>query len=164
MRSVDLDPNGRVRLSHRQLLPLNAEDAWAEMRDSARFACMDHFHRAVHFDAGALQQGITFRLEHGVAGFHFFRFGRIVRWREQVGWAFSDLARNPRRGFPHVFDAKLTPVNEESCRLDLTIRGKWTSRRLPRPLVRLWLWWSLVKMGTSFDNALLRAALHRARR
>ena len=163
MNAFHLDRRGRVRLEHAVDLPLPAAAAWNELADLERFACLEFFHRSLWIDGGRPRAGAAIRLRHGVPGLAFDRCGRILRWQPGRGWSFSDLSRRGARlGFPHVFDARLTPTGAASCRLVLRVTGLWTLRLLPRPLALLWLVVIFLKIALGFDVELLRAAERRA--
>jgi hypothetical protein len=87
-----------------------------------------------------------------------------LEWREGRSYAFSDLSwRGPRRGFPHVYRYALCDAAPGRCRLRVEVNGLWTARRLPRPLVRLWLLWIHAKTALSIRAALMRDELGRLR-
>jgi hypothetical protein len=162
---VRVDRSWRVLLQHRFEVPLSREALWCEISDLERYARLDFFHRAVVLDAGEPAQGVALRLDHGGLGLGVSRVGRILRWDPGRGWAFSDLSRHdPLRGFPHVYEARILPVDREISVLELRITGRWTARWLPRPLVRLWLGWILSKIVASAGFWLLRAVRAQRRR
>lgn len=110
-------------------------------------------------------RALPIRLSHRYMGLRFERVGRILSWREGIGYAFSDLTRRgPRAGFPHVFSFRLEPVDDGHCRLHVRVRGLWTARAIPRWLARLWLWWVFSHIPRSVEAELLMYRLWRKRR
>jgi hypothetical protein len=94
-------------------------------------------------------------LEHAAFGFTSIRFGRLLRWDEGRGYAFSDLsARGPGRGFPHVFFVTVEPGEGARTWLRVRVRGRWTARWLPAVLRQWWL-----RYVCAEHARLLRAAL-----
>ena len=84
------------------------------------------------------------------------RRGRILRWTEGEGYAYSDLSeRNKGEAFPHVFFVDLTDTSS-GCLVTIRINGRWTTRFVGRTLTRLWLWWNLVTIRYGAENAILR--------
>ena len=152
--TVHLTNAGRVRLQYEATLPAPISAAWQRLRNFERCSCLDFFHRDVQLP-GPPAPGLRFALPHRVFGLTIERHGEILRWREGRGWAFSDLSKKgPRRGFPHVFTAELEPLDEDRCRLDLTITGLWTARWLPRSWVRPWLRLNVHEIGTALAREL----------
>jgi hypothetical protein len=121
-------------------------ELWSIIRDLPRFLTIDPFHDAVTLMRVSPAAGVDLVLSHNAFGCRFLRFGRIIAWREESGYTFSDLSpRGPRIGFPHVFIVKLDSINDPmdvaaSSRLTIRVRGKWTSRLAPVWLGRLWVW------------------------
>lgn len=147
--SVQLSPEGRVRLAFQAELPVSVASAWDRLRDFERCACLDFFHRDVRLP-GPPAPGMRFALPHQVLAVRLERLGEILRWREGRGWAFSDLSkRGPRHGFPHVFSVDLQPLGSGRCALSLRITGLWTARWWPRFVVRPWLRLNTVETGTA---------------
>jgi hypothetical protein len=160
MIRVGLDARWRVNLAATCELPMSIASAWNALRDFRRFACMDVFHRAVHLERPDPASGVGLRIEHGLLGLRVMRVGRILAWAEGRSYSFSDLSlRGPRAGFPHVYRFELQPAAEDACRLTISVRGLWTARLLPRPAVRAWLGWNLLKTRASIQNALLLCGL-----
>ena len=115
------------------------EQLWEQVRDLPRFLTIDPFHDQVTLMRDEPAKGVDLVLSHNALGRRFFRFGKIIGWREGVGYTFSDLSpRGPRVGFPHVFMVKIEPIEQHS-RLTICIRGRWTSRVAPVWLGRLWI-------------------------
>jgi hypothetical protein len=121
---------------------------WQTVRDLPRFLTIDPFHDQVTLMRDEPAAGVDLVLSHNALGWRFLRFGRIVAWRENVGYTFSDLSqRGPQTGFPHVFIVKIEeclrkPMTgpKETSRLTIQIRGQWTSRLAPVWLGRAWVW------------------------
>ena len=144
-RSRLVDRSGRGR---RIVLAIEIEvarsptEVWARIADFREFATIDPFHSRIIVLGPELRPGVALALEHRAFGVKFLRFGRLLWWREGRGYAFSDLSG--RAGglgvFPHIFDFAVGPAapGSGSTRLTVGIRGKWTSRRLPRWAA---LWW-----------------------
>lgn len=138
-------PRGRAVQVRIELdLARSRDDVWREISDLPRFLTVDPFHEQIVLMRKPARAGVDIAIAHRVLGHRFFRFGRILRWREQEHYLFSDLSRHgPKRGFPHVFDVRLTPLTRTLpgplCRLSIEVRGKWTSRAIPVWLGRHWL-------------------------
>jgi hypothetical protein len=138
-------------------VPRSPAAVWALVKDFRRFVCVDPFHQRVIVLGPVLKPGVELVLEHCAFGIWFRRFGRLLRWQEGQGYAFSDLsARGPSQGFPHAFFVTVAPAGPgqtEQTRLTVRVRGKWTARLVP-----LWLgqWW--LRYVCSEHARLLRAA------
>jgi hypothetical protein len=134
---------GRVRLALELAVPRPRAEVWALVADAPRFLCIDPFHVRVVVLDPPLRQGASLALEHRAFGVRLWRFGRLLRWDEGRGYAFSDLsARGPRRGFPHVFFVSVTPAPgpaAEGTVVRIEVRGRWTARWVPVWLRILWL-------------------------
>jgi hypothetical protein len=157
---VTVGRRGRVECSARLELPLGAARAWGRLRDFRRFAAQDFFHTDVRVEGGIPRAGAALEIPHRFGPFRVTRVGRILSWEEGRGYAFSDLSRrSPRAAFPHAYRYELHPLADDRCRLGISIRGRWTLRLLPRPLVRLWLAWAFSHIVRSVENELLAAAL-----
>ena len=121
-----------------------AEVLWQRISNLPVFLTIDPFHEQV-VPAGKPGTGVHLTLTHLVLGARLERFGKILRWTEGSGYAFSDLSRRGAgRGFPHVFFVAIEPLPGDSsqrprCRLSICVRGKWTSRWIPVCLGRLWV-------------------------
>jgi hypothetical protein len=143
--SVRIIRAGRVDCRATLEVPLAASKVWGQLRDFRRFARQDFFHAEIEIDGrpdGVPRAGSTLHLTHRFFLFRVRRVGRICRWAEGSGFAFSDLSpRGPRRGFPHTFSYRLEPLTDDACRLHVRVSGLWTARWLPRPLAWLWLRW-----------------------
>lgn len=123
--TIRATPDGRVTCRAAIPLGVSAGRAWGQVRDFGRYASHDYFHHDVRVSGGVPRAGVALRLSHRFAGFRVERVGRILRWREGVGFAFSDLSRRgPRAGFPHVFALTLEPAGDARCVVRLTVRGR----------------------------------------
>ena len=158
MIRVTIRRTGAVECFGRFELPTGVGAAWCQIRDFRRFAAIDFFHGSVRvLGGGGVRAGAAIEIPHRFGPFRVTRVGRILSWEEGRGYAFSDLsARRPRRGFPHAYRYELHPQGPDTCCVEITIRGRWTLRALPRPLVRLWLAWVFSHIVHSAENELLR--------
>jgi hypothetical protein len=143
-----VDKQWRVHASHAIRLPLPASTIWGQMRDLRRFLTIDPLHKRVRSVDGRRtsisQAGDTFIIEHRVCSIGPDRLSRVLRWREGHGYAVSDLSRRGVHvGFPHVCEYDVRSINAQASLLTIAVRGRWTARFLPRPLIKLWLWWVL---------------------
>ncbi len=137
-------PRGRAVAVRLEIdIPRPPSTVWPFMADAPRFLCIDPFHEKVIPMRAKLGAGVDLAIEHSTFGFKSMRFGRLLRWREGQGYAFSDLsARGRHRGFPHVFFVDLEPLNQgAACRLVIDVRGKWTSPWIPPRMSAWWLCW-----------------------
>jgi hypothetical protein len=129
-----------VDLSIELDVPRPCREVWEVVADLPVFLCIDPFHAHVRILGPRLEVGVPLLLEHRAFGFTFPRFGRLLRWDEGRGYAFSDLsARGPGRGFPHAFFVTVEPGQGGNTRLRVRVRGRWTARWLPLWLGRWWL-------------------------
>ncbi len=159
--TVTVTPGGRVDCRAAVELPMSAVTAWGQLRDFHRYASHDHFHAGFAIEGGRPRAGAALRILHRYGPLRVTRIGRIVRWREGEGYAFSDLsAAGPRRGFPHVLSYRLEAVDDSRCRLHLRVGGRWTAP-VPRWAARAWLWWVFASIVVRVRNELLRFALVR---
>jgi hypothetical protein len=119
-----------------------ARELWNLASDLPRFLTIDPFHDRVTLMRSGPAVGVDLVLSHNAFGRRFFRFGRIVAWREGLGYTFSDLSgRGPRTGFPHVFTVRIAPGNSAAVsELTIRIHGRWTSRVVPVWMGRWWIW------------------------
>ncbi len=141
MIDVSVDRNWSVKCAAEIDLPLSSRAAWGQMRDFCRFVTIDPFHARVEWKAKAAAPPV-FLLWHGWRRLSFARQGRLLKWNEGQGYAFSDLSRrNVHAGFPHIYEYRLTPTTAETSTLRVNVRGRWSARWIPRPLVRFWLLW-----------------------
>ena len=160
MTRVTVGKRGRVECFARVELPLSARQAWGQLRDFGRFAAQDFFHAKVRIAGGVARTGAALEIPHHFGPFRVTRVGRILWWEEGCGYAFSDLSRrSARAAFPHAYRYELHPLDERRCRLEVSIRGRWTLRLLPRWAVRLWLAWVFSHIVRSVENEMLRVCL-----
>jgi hypothetical protein len=148
---IELDERWRVRARCAIELPLGAGAMWNHMRDFAGFCRMDPLHRRVIVKANTSDAGETTTvaypprganlvISHRLFGIGPDRMGRVLRWREGRGYAFSDLSRRGvHAGFPHICSYELRPVDAQRCELTIGAHGVWTARSWPRWLVRWWI-------------------------
>jgi len=137
------DKLGRVCVEVVLGLPVSAAEAWRALEDFEHFVTLDAFHRRVHADRPVRQVGTAIRIEHGVGPFLLLmRVGRVLRWDEGVGYSFSDLsARGRGVGFPHVYEYSIRSIGPNATCLTVRVKGRWTARWVPLPVVRAWLHW-----------------------
>ena len=146
----------RVDCFARVELPMSAARAWGQLRDFRRFAAQDFFHAGVRIVGDVPRAGAALEIPHRFGPFRVTRVGRILTWEEGRGYSFGDLSRTrPRRAFPHAYRYELHPLDAEHCCLEISIRGRWTMRLLPRPVVRLWLAWVFSHIARSVENEML---------
>jgi hypothetical protein len=139
-------------------VPLSASIVWGQIRDFPRFACQEMFHAEMHIAGDIPRQGAPLQMIHRFLVFHVRRRGRICRWREGHGFAFSDLSlspRTPRRGFPHIFSYLLKEISPAHCDVQIRVAGLWTARWIPRPLAWLWLRWVMQFAAQNVENELM---------
>jgi len=161
---ISVDTNRRVRASVSLVAPLSRAEAWGQMRDIERFGTLDPLHarlRVLGFHAAA---GVSIIIEHRLAGVAVDRVGRILRWEDGVGYAFSDLSsRSPRVGFPHVIQVRLDE-HPNGVRWTYTVRGRWTARKIPRWVACLWIRWVLAHVATAVRRDLFATAMRQCQR
>lgn len=161
---VAIDTARRVTIESAFDVPLPARWVWNEMKDLRHFATADPFHQKLEIEGETPRMGAPILIHHRYAGFRVLRTGRILRWRPGREFAFSDLSRRgARRGFPHIFRFRVEPIDDANSRVTITIRGRWTLKRLPRPAAWLWLWWVSRMTVDAASNHLLRVAVYRDR-
>lgn len=158
-------PSRRVICRATVTLPLTARQAWGQLRDFHRYAAHDHFHAGFVIDGGVPRAGAGLTIEHRYGFFRTTRVGKILFWREGVGYAFSDLCRHDaQRAFPHVLRMTLEDrPTEGTCQLMIRVTGRWTART-PRWVGRLWLAWVFVSIVQRVRNQLLAFAIHQQKR
>lgn len=148
---------GRGRTIHARVriaTALSREEIWRRISDLPTFLTIDPFHERVTLMRAAPQAGVDLVLHHNALGRRFDRFGRVLWWREQDGFAFSDLsARGAARGFPHLFIYRIEAGDATSGVLLMEIKGRWTARFIP---ARLGRWW--IAAVCRYHARLLRAA------
>lgn len=136
-------------------VPRPCGEVWRIVADLPGFLCIDPFHARVCVLGPRLEAGASLVLEHRAFGLTFLRFGRLLRWDEGRGYAFSDLSvRGPGRGFPHAFFVTVERGEGARTWLRVRVRGRWTARWLPLGLGQLWL-----RYVCAEHARLLRAAL-----
>jgi hypothetical protein len=159
---ITITPSRRVRCEATLHLPLSASRVWGQLRDFRTYASHDFFHASIAIDGHIPREGAALVLEHRYLLFRVRRVGRILRFRDNLGFAYSDLhAGDPQRSFPHVFSLTLTPLDVARCHLHICVTGRWTAP-LPRWMGRMWLWWVFVPIVQHTHNRLL--AFHLATR
>jgi len=148
-------------------IPMAADRVWEHMRDFRRFICVDPLHQRARFTTpgnDASPAGRTIVVEHRLLGCRVDRVGRVLKWTEGTGFAFSDLSRRGVHvGFPHVCYYRLDSLTPTVSRLTVGARGKWTSRSFPRWAARLWLKWVLAATKGCIIWRMTRAALAASR-
>jgi hypothetical protein len=165
MIALRLQHRSKVHLTGSLLVPLSAHAVWGQMRHFTYFVGLDPFHANVRTVTGSIPTGAgtPIVLGHRFGPFRLDRVGRILRWRDEIGYSFSDLSRSgPRHGFPHIFTYELRPRGKHVSRLIVTVRGRWSYTILPGWLIRRWLLWVLGHTLHSVRNQLLAVALQRA--
>ncbi len=121
-------------------VPRPCPEVWRIVADLPSFLCIDPFHARVRVLGPRFEVGASLVLEHRAFGLTFLRFGRLLRWDEGHGYAYSDLsAQGPGRGFPHAFFVTVEPGAGARTRLRVRVRGRWTARWLPVGLGQWWL-------------------------
>jgi len=116
-------------------VPLNRKKLWNIISNLEKFLVVDPLHKRVII--GNDQEII---LEHQVLWYRFLRIGKILYWDEGYGYAFSDISsRGSKKGFPHVFYINITSENEETSKLNIRVKGKWTEKLIPKVLKQLWV-------------------------
>ena len=133
----------------------SADEVWAVMQHFNRFIAADPYHTRITDAQGKRlntlpPRGTALRIGHSIGFTWFDRLGTLIRLKPGQSFAFTDLSpRGANAGFPHVYKYQLTPISEAACELKLTVRGKWSARWLPRPVVKAWLWWVMAQAGWS---------------
>lgn len=147
---VTISKDWRVRGESSLAVALPASTLWGQMRDWRRFLTTDPLHERLDDitpgvgDVAGSPRGTTFLIRHRFLCIGPTRRGKILSWREGRGFAISDLSlRGVARGFPHICSYRVEPSGNSS-RLVLGVRGTWTARWVPRPLVALWIRWVLL--------------------
>ena len=151
---VRIEPSRRVTCTATIALPISAGAAWGQLRHLPTAATHDPFHATVTVGPGG-----SLAIEHRYLGVRVDRVGRVLWWRENVGFAFSDLhRRDPTAAFPHVLSYRLEPLGPTACHLHVRVGGRWT---LPGPqwVGRLWLTWVFGHVVRTVRNELLRYAV-----
>jgi hypothetical protein len=145
-------------------VPLSAGATWGQLRGFNQYARQDFFHAELEIEGGIPRAGAALKISHRFLGLRFARVGRILIWREGIGYSFSDLSlRGPRSAFPHVFSFRIEPNVTNVCRLHIRVKGLWTARHIFRPMAWLWLWWVFGQVVRSTRNELLIYLIWRKR-
>lgn len=165
MIRLRLGPKGRVDLRGELDLPLRASAAWGQMRHFTHFVGLDPFHTPIHSVVPFAGLGAVLTIGHQFGFFRLARTGRVLRWRDGLGYSFSDLSRRGvKRGFPHVFTYALEDRDGSRSRLSITVRGRWTANWLPRWAIRFWLHWVMNRTLDTVLTEFLGLALAQSRR
>jgi hypothetical protein len=163
--NVRVNRNGSVDCRAILALPLSAQCAWGQLRDFHRYARQDFFHADIDTEGVIPRAGSKLTLCHRYLGIRIYRVGRILIWREGVGYSFSDLSTaGPRAGFPHTFSYRIEPTSDKAWRLHIRVRGRWTANVVPRLLRKLWLAWVFGHVVQMVSNELLMYQIWRKRR
>jgi hypothetical protein len=161
--SVRVFPSRRVVCEATVHLPMSATTAWGQLRDFQSSAAHDPFHSGFSIEGGVARRGAKLRIEHRYLFARTERQGKIIFWREGVGFSFSDLSmRSVRGGFPHMFSLRLFPIDGQQCRLIVKVTGHWTFIG-PRIIAWLWLTWVFDHTVRRTRNLLLQFAVARRR-
>jgi hypothetical protein len=156
---IRIFPSRRVVCDATIELPISAGAAWGQLRDFQSSARHDPFHSKIWIEGNVPKTGANLRIEHRYLLARATRVGRILRWEERVGFAFSDLREKfPSRAFPHVLSYRLEHLTNSTSRLRIRVGGRWTAP-IPRWLGRIWLWWVFSHVVRTVQNQLLRFAL-----
>ncbi len=151
MTRVNLSTRWAVNAQTSVQLDASTEEVWAVMQRFDRFIAADPYHARVTDEQGNRldtlpPRGTAIRIGHGIGVTWFDRVGTLVRVVPGKTIAFTDLSKRGRNlGFPHLYHYTLKPISEEVCELILAVRGRWSARWMPRPLVRAWLAWVLIQ-------------------
>ena len=155
MTSIKLSTRWAVNAETSVVLDANTTEVWQVMELFSQFIAADPYHTNVTDAQGNClhaipPRGTALRIGHGIGFTWFNRVGTLIRVVPQHSLAFTDLSPRGRAvGFPHVYRYQLTPINDRDCVLKLVVRGKWSARWLPRPLIKLWLWWVMTQANWS---------------
>ena len=156
---ISLKTDGQVRMRTDIRFPVAIEQAWQTVSKVESFACIDFFHRKIESVDRPGEPAGRILIDHRYLGVGIVRKGKIYGWREGAGYGFSDLScRDKRRGFPHVYVFRLRREGGDRCSLRIEIKGRWTARWIPRPLVVLWLQLIFTKIAVSAERSVLMDA------
>jgi|SRR5665213_2400422 len=148
---------GRVICDATIEIPMSAARAWGQLRDFTRYACTDPFHVDLRIEGSIPRAGAALTLYHSYVGIRIRRTGRILVWREGTQFSFSDLSLSgPRHGFPHVMTCCVNAVDDQHCAVNIKVQGRWSNRRIPGFLARLWLRWVFGQFQHGIENELLK--------
>lgn len=164
-----LSTDWRVTATGNVVTRAPASAVWGQMRDVEWFLTRDPLHVQVRRTDGATADAswacASVIVAHRLMGIGPDRIGRVLGWKEGRGFAVSDLSRRGvDRGFPHVCAFRVEEIDGQSCRVAVTVRGKWTARWMPRWAVRTWLWWVMGLTEARLAADLTDFAEWRARR
>jgi hypothetical protein len=159
--TISVSRSRRVNCEASLALPMSARQVWGQLRDFHRYASHDHFHAGIAVEGGVPRAGAALAIAHRYGPFRVRRVGRILRWREGDGFAFSDLStRGPRAGFPHVLAIRVSDA-PTGCVVNIRVTGRWTAPT-PRWMAPVWLWWVMVSITQRTRNDLLAFSVARA--
>lgn len=149
-------------------LPTPAAAVWSVMRDLERFLTADPLHARVLFrflpHPSRTFLGARMVIQHRFLGLGPDRLSTVLTWREGHGFSVSDLSSHGvRAGFPHICTFEVQPLSETASRLTIGARGRWTATWVPRPLIRLWLWWVIRATEHSVRRLFVRPPVSIAR-
>lgn len=68
------------------------EFIWKKVSCINTFLCIDPFHSEVIVSDQNLKQGTRLKIKHNCWGITFYRFGKLLQYKEDSHYAFSDLA------------------------------------------------------------------------
>lgn len=156
---IEVTPSYRVCLETTIDAEIPPSALWGQVRAFPQFAVRDAFH--IGFDLeGPPRAGARYSITHRFLGVTIVRRGRVLRWDEGVGYAFSDVAIEDGRGdfFPHVFEYRVLERSEMLSTLRVRVRGVWRWRFVPRVVVAVWMRYVMVKIRVAIDLELLRYA------
>jgi len=92
-------------------------------------------------------------------GVQFDRAGQILQWVEGQGYSFSDLStRSIQQGFPRVYRYHVRTLDNDSCCIQVCVRGRWTAGWMPRWMVQGWLRLVMMQIASR-----IRLAMHNHR-
>lgn len=157
MTTLKLSTRWAVHAQTSVALDASSAQVWQVMQRFSRFIAADPYHtRMTHAQGKRLDvlppRGTALRIGHGIGFTWFYRVGTLIRAVPQQSLAFTDLSQRGRAvGFPHVYQYQLKPINENTCQLKLVVRGRWSARWLPRPIVYAWLWWVMAQAHWSLS-------------
>ncbi len=164
---LEISPNWRVRAITWADVPLPASVVWGQMRGLRRFLTADPLHVGVTFADSANEHfppiGGALVIHHRMFGVAIDRVGKLLSWKEGVGFAVSDLSQRGKDvGFPHVCGYEAKAVDAGHSRITLSACGRWTARWVPRPVIKLWLWWVMAETRRSVEAEMRRFAKWRS--
>lgn len=156
MITIRITATGKVDCRAVVKSSLSPAKVWGQIRDFHTFARQEFFHAEINIEGGVPRPGALLEIRHRFFLFRVIRIGRICRWEEGVGYAFSDLSRQGNQyGFPHIFSYRLGPRLPAGCDIEIRVAGKWTARLIPRWLIWLWLRWIMQFAVQQVQNNLL---------